>query len=171
MKIFLVLFANSLISLVSANSASSVFHPEGLTLLRWRTSSAFLRSRFSLQSSLTPCSCSYFHPARLTGCSIIGGDPPRASPVFSKIDECSEAQGIMFLAKFPGSTLHTSFIFSFLIFMCSTGSSNTLALRAALGAFVATTTLTPQVRCLRFEASSDARLLMQPAHRRTALTM
>jgi len=47
----------------------------------------------------------------LTGCSIIGGDPPRASPVFSKIDECSEAQGIMFLAKFPGSTLHISFIF------------------------------------------------------------
>lgn len=131
MRIFLALFANSLISLVSANSASSVIHPEGLTLLRWRTSSAFLRSRFSLQSSLTPCSCSYFHPARLTGCSIIGGDPPRASPVFSKIDECSEAQGVMFIAKFPGSTLHTSFILVFL-FSCALQAPATLLLCALL---------------------------------------
>ena len=63
------------------------------------------------------------------------------------------------------------FHFSFLIFMRSTGSSNTLALRAALGAFVATTTLTPQVRCLRFGAFSLARNLMQPVHCRTASTM
>jgi hypothetical protein len=46
--------------------------------------------------------CSFFHPSRLTGCAIIGGDPPRASPVFSKINESSEAQGIMLLTKFPG---------------------------------------------------------------------
>ena len=63
------------------------------------------------------------------------------------------------------------FHFSFLIFMRSTGSSNTIAMRAALGAFVATTTLTPQVRCLRFGAFSLARNLMQPVHCRTASTM